>query len=283
MNDFIEVSGKTVEDAITQAKVQLGVTSDQLEYEIVEKGSSGFFGIGSKDAVVRARRKTFERPEKKKKEQKTESFSQVEEKEIKAVEEKVEKAEVKETFDDKKTGGFKETVVSVKTIDQREDKERVPLDDAKKAEVIEKTMSFTGALLTKMGIENHLKVDFNDEEQAVEIDVSGPDMGALIGKRGQTLYAVQYLVSLYVNKFTEDYIRIKIDTENYKERRKASLEKLAANMANKVKKTHRSVEVEPMNPYERRIIHSTLQGNPYVETYSEGVDPYRKIIIAPKR
>ena len=283
MNDFIEVSGKTVEDAITQAKAQLGVTSDQLEYEIVEKGSSGFFGIGSKDAVVRARRKTFERPEKKKKEQKTESFSQVEEKEIKAVEEKVEKAEVKETFDDKKTGGFKETVVSVKTIDQREDKERVPLDDAKKAEVIEKTMSFTGALLTKMGIENHLKVDFNDEEQAVEIDVSGPDMGALIGKRGQTLYAVQYLVSLYVNKFTEDYIRIKIDTENYKERRKASLEKLAANMANKVKKTHRSVEVEPMNPYERRIIHSTLQGNPYVETYSEGVDPYRKIIIAPKR
>ncbi|MBQ9828666.1 MAG: Jag N-terminal domain-containing protein [Lachnospiraceae bacterium] len=363
MSEYIEVSAKTLEDAKYEAQRRLGIQSDMLEYEVVDKGSRGLFGIGARDVVIKARRKFIEKDKKQKPaenrpkparekeqpakaerperpERPVKSFEKKEEpaKPVKAFEKKEapekpavapdkkeapskpapvsEKKEVREKapaavkeaaekavpvkkeaqavkepakkedrkkFDDKKTGGFKETVVSVKTVDQREEKERVLLNDEQKASVIEKAGEFVGGMLTKMGIENKLDISFDDAEQSISIDVSGPDMGSLIGKRGQTLYAVQYLASLYVNKFTDDYIRIKVDTENYKERRTESLEKWANTMANKVRKTHRSITVEPMNPYERRIIHVTLQNNPYVETYSEGVDPYRKIVIAPKR
>ena len=358
MSEIIEVSGKNVDEAKANAQAKLGVTSDFLEYEVIDKGSRGILGIGARDAVIKAWRKGSEKDKKQKnfenrqrpakeniekaeaekvftektisvkevsgKPEKAEKSERADRPERKDIKERVEKKEIKEKeapekkeapvkkeasdrpakparngekpaaknaekkedrkkFDSNKTGGFKETVVEVKTVDQREEKERVPLTEEQKADIIEKARDFVGTTLTKMGIENTLDIKFDDAEQSVDIDVSGPDMGSLIGKRGQTLYAVQYLASLYVNKFTDDYIRIKIDTENYKERRTESLEKWANSMANKVRKTRRSIAVEPMNPYERRIIHVTLQNNPYVETYSEGVDPYRKIIIAPKR
>ena len=122
-----------------------------------------------------------------------------------------------------------------------------------------------------------------EDEENMSIEISGPDMGILIGKRGQTLDSIQYLTSLYVNKESESYIRVKIDTENYRERRKETLETLAKNIAYKVKRTRKSVYLEPMNPYERRIIHSALQNDKYVCTKSEGEEPYRKVVVMLKR
>ena len=134
-----------------------------------------------------------------------------------------------------------------------------------------------------MNMEVDIAVAYNKEEQVVDIVLTGEDMGILIGKRGQTLDSLQYLTSLVVNKEQKDYVRVKLDTENYRKRRKETLENLARNIAYKVKKTRRPVSLEPMNPYERRIIHSALQGNKFVETYSEGSEPYRHVVVAPKR
>ena len=128
-----------------------------------------------------------------------------------------------------------------------------------------------------------IQMEYNAENGSLEVDFAGEDMGILIGKRGQTLDSLQYLTSLVVNKEQKDYVRVKLDTENYRKRRKETLENLARNIAYKVKKTRRPVSLEPMNPYERRIIHSALQGNKFVETYSEGSEPYRHVVVAPKR
>ena len=208
--DMITVSAKTVNDAITQASLQLGVSSDRLQYEVIEKGSAGILGglIGAKPAVIRAKKI--------------------------------------ETIDDKATDFLKDVF---------------------------------GA----MGLSVDVDVKMNDEEKEMEINLSGDEMGILIGKRGQTLDSLQYLVSLVVNKESEDYLRVKLDTENYRERRKETLETLAKNIAYKVKRTRRSVSLEPMNPYERRIIHSALQNDKYVFTRSEGEEPFRHVVIALKR
>ena len=208
--DMITVSAKTVNDAITQASLQLGVSSDRLQYEVIEKGSAGILGglIGAKPAVIRAKKI--------------------------------------ETIDDKATDFLKDVF---------------------------------GA----MGLSVDVDVKMNDEEKEMEINLSGDEMGFLIGKRGQTLDSLQYLVSLVVNKESEDYLRVKLDTENYRERRKETLETLAKNIAYKVKRTRRSVSLEPMNPYERRIIHSALQNDKYVFTRSEGEEPFRHVVIALKR
>ena len=134
-----------------------------------------------------------------------------------------------------------------------------------------------------MNLKVEIAIQYNKEEGNMAIDLEGPEMGVLIGKRGQTLDSLQYLVSLVVNKDSEDYIRVKLDTENYRERRKETLEHLAKNIAYKVKRTKKSVSLEPMNPYERRVIHSTLQNDKYVCTKSEGEEPFRHVVIMLKK
>ena len=206
--EFVEFTAKTVDDAITAACQKFLVTSDRLEYEVMEEGSSGFLGFNAKPARI--------------------------------------KAKVKETV---------------------EDKARAFLDDV-----------FAAMHMTVL-----VEVSFNEEEKVMDIELKGDDMGVLIGKRGQTLDSLQYLVSLVVNRDSEDYIRVKVDTENYRKRRKETLENLAKNIAYKVKRTKRSVSLEPMNPYERRIIHSALQNDKFVTTHSEGEEPFRHVVVTLKK
>ena len=206
--EYIEVSAKTVSDAITEACQKLGVTSDKLDYQVIEEGSSGFLGIGSKPAMIRATAKNT--------------------------------AE----------------------------------DSAK---------DFLNSVFAVMHLTVVVNVVYDEESRHMNIDLSGEEMGVLIGKRGQTLDSLQYLTSLVVNKGAENYIKVKIDTENYRQRRKETLENLAKNIAYNVKRTKRPVSLEPMNPYERRIIHSALQNDKYVTTHSEGEEPFRRVVVALKR
>ena len=209
--EYIEVSAKTVSEAITEACRKLGVTSDRLEYEVIEEGSNGFLGIGSKPALIKAAAKI----------------------------------------------------------------EQLAVEDSAKI--------FLNNVFSAMNMPVVVDVKYDEKENAVDVELSGDEMGILIGKRGQTLDSLQYLVSLVVNKASEDYIRVKVDTENYRQRRKETLENLAKNIAYKVKRTRRSVSLEPMNPYERRIIHSALQNDKYVSTHSEGEEPFRKVVVTLKR
>ena len=206
--EFIEISAKNVDDAITQATVQLGITSDQLEYEVLDKGSTGFLGIGSKNAVIKARKK----------------FS-----------------------------------------------------------IDENVVEFLSSIFDAMKMELEILVAVNEEEHIIEVELKGDDMGILIGKRGQTLYSLQYLTNLAINKHSDEYYKVKIDTEDYRKRRKETLENLAKNIAYKVKRTKRPVSLEPMNPFERRIIHSALQNDRYVTTHSEGDEPYRHVVVTLKK
>ena len=206
--EFIEVSAKNVDDAITQATVQLGITSDQLEYEVLDKGSTGFLGIGSKNAVIKARKK----------------FS-----------------------------------------------------------IDENVVEFLSSIFDAMKMDVEILVAVNEEEHIIEVELKGDDMGILIGKRGQTLDSLQYLTNLAINKHSDEYYKVKIDTEDYRKRRKETLENLAKNIAYKVKRTKRPVSLEPMNPFERRIIHSALQNDRYVTTHSEGDEPYRHVVVTLKK
>ena len=147
----------------------------------------------------------------------------------------------------------------------------------------EKTEAFLADVFRAMGLEVHTETTYDETEKMLSIDLSGDEMGVLIGKRGQTLDSLQYLASLVANRESKEYVHVKLDTEDYRQRRKATLENLAKNIAQKAKRTHRPVSLEPMNPYERRIIHSALQGDRYVTTHSEGEEPYRKVIVSPKR
>jgi Predicted RNA-binding protein len=206
--DWKEINAKTVDEALTNAMLELGTTIDNIEYEIIEKETNGFLGIFGKPAKIKARIKlTLENTAKK----------------------------------------F--------------------LDD------VFKTMGITAAV----------EIVFDKENSTVDINIDGEEMGVLIGKRGQTLDSLQYLVSLVINKNNDNYIKVKLDTENYRARRKETLENLAKNIAYKVKRTRKPVSLEPMNPYERRIIHSALQNDKFVETYSEGEEPYRKVVINIKK
>ena len=207
--EYIEVSAKTIDDALTEASIKLGTTSDKLEYEVIDKGSNGFLGIGSRDAVI-----------------------------------KVKMAEA-----------------SV------EDEIREFLDSVFKAMKLEVTID--------------IKVD--EDNRNVDVELNGPEMGVLIGKRGQTLDSLQYLTNLAINKQSENYYRVKIDTEDYRKRRRETLENLAKNISFKVKRTKRPVSLEPMNPFERRVIHSALQNDRFVETDSEGDEPYRHVVVTLKK
>lgn len=206
--EYIEVSAKTVNDAITEACQKLGITSDKLDYQVIEEGSNGFLGIGSKPAIIKA---------------------------------------------------------------------------AAKFSIEDNAKSFLNDVFEAMKLKVVINIKYDDIDRTMDIDLSGDEMGVLIGKRGQTLDSLQYLVSLVVNKDSENYIRVKVDTENYRQRRKETLENLAKNISYKVKRTKRPVSLEPMNPYERRIIHSALQNDRYVSTHSEGDEPFRRVVVTLKK
>lgn len=206
--DWKEFVAKTVDEALTSAMLDMGTTADNLEYEVIEKESSGFLGMFGKPARIKVRLK----------------------------------------------------------------------------QSIENTAkSFLEKVFNAMEIKTEIDLLYNEENEMLEINLVGEEMGVLIGKRGQTLDSLQYLVSLVLNKTTENYVKVKLDTENYRARRKETLENLAKNIAYKVKRNRRAVTLEPMNPYERRIIHSALQNDKFVETYSEGEEPYRKVVIGYKK
>ena len=206
--EFIEVSAITVDDAITEASIKLGTTSDKIEVEVIEKGSTGFLGIKSKPAIIKAR---------------------------------------------------------------------------KKNDTVDNIREFLENVFSAMNMEVTIDIKKAEDDKVYEVELSGKEMGLLIGKRGQTLDSLQYLTNLAVNKHSDGYIKVKLDTEDYRQRRKDTLENLAKNIAYKVKRTKRPVSVEPMNPFERRVIHSALQGDRYVETHSEGEEPFRHVVVTLKK
>lgn len=292
MKGSIRVSAKTLDDAITEALIQLGVTSDRLEYNVIEKGSAGFLGIGMKQAVIEAW---------KKEDKEEEEF-------LKAVEETIRENPVKEYF-------AKEDNVKEDDVKEHQAEEAAKKEEAVREEKTEKEEASANAkeeksepvsvkekeLLAKVEdetiryVEQFVKdtlkaMDMDveitssiDEDGALYVDMKGENMGILIGKRGQTLDSLQYLANRVANKHQSGYVRVKLDTENYRARREETLKHLAKNIAHKVKRNRRPVILEPMNPYERRIIHSTLQSDPYVTTHSEGEEPYRKVVVTLKR
>ena len=275
MNGSIRVSAKTVDDAITEALIQLGVTSDRLEYEVIEKGSAGFLGIGMKQAVIEARRKP-EPKEEKVEEPVVEEPVRVEPKKVEAVQ--PQKAAAEKKADEPQKAAFEKAV-------EKEAKEEVK-KETKLGEVQPQTIKavedFLKNTMKAMDMEVELKTEI-DQDGALCVDMSGEHMGILIGKRGQTLDSLQYLANRVANKHQEGYVRVKLDTENYRARREETLRHLAKNIAHKVKRNRRPVALEPMNPYERRIIHSALQSDPYVMTHSEGEEPFRKVVITLKK
>lgn len=206
--DFIEVSAKTVDDAITESLVKLGTTSDKIEYEVIEKGSSGFLGIGSRPAVIKVR---------------------------------------------------------------------------KKSDIEDYVNDFLCSVFQAMGMQVEILINKSEDGKIVDVELKGEEMGVLIGKRGQTLDSLQYLTNLAVGKQITEYVKVKIDTEDYRKRRRDTLENLAKNIAYKVKRTKHPVSLEPMNPFERRVIHSALQNDRYVSTHSEGEELYRHVVITLKR
>ena len=273
MEDYITVSAKTLDDAITEALVQLGVTSDRLDYIVVEKGSEGFLGIGRKQAVIKARRKREEKPvEETVEESKVETPVKEEVKPEKKTEKKTEKKPAKEHSHTKKN--VREEKPEVKS----EPKKEVELAKVE-PQTIETCEKFIYDVMNAMGMDDVKVTSVVDEEGALSINMEGSNMGILIGKRGQTLDSLQYLTNRVANKMQDGYVRVKLDTEDYRRRRKETLENLAKNIAHKVKRTRRSVSLEPMNPYERRIIHSALQSDPAVSTHSEGEEPYRRVVV----
>ena len=274
--NIITVSAKTVNDAITEASIQLGIASTGIEYEVIEEGSAGFLGIGRKQAVIKAWKKV-EKPEVSKEEIK---------KEVKKEAKEIKKEVVKEAKEIKKEVKKETKKVQPQKVEKEVEKEEVPVKEEKLSEVLPETKEacekFLFDVLKTMGMEVKLTSSI-DEDGALCIDMEGDNMGILIGKRGQTLDSLQYLTNRVANKMQDGYVRVKLDTENYRQRRKDTLENLAKNIAHKVKRTKKAVSLEPMNPYERRIIHSALQADRYVSTHSEGEEPYRRVVVTLNR
>lgn len=276
--DAMRFEGKTVQDALTKATIQLGMSSDQLEYSVESEGKTGFFGIGAKPAVILVKKKVQE--EAVKEEPKRES-NVVPKRESKKAAPKAAKKETKATTTTTET---KTEVTTTKSVTTSQTVTATATAAKVDAQAVEKrAKEFLNQLFHAMKVETKIDLHYNESTRSLDIDLSGDDMGILIGKRGQTLDSIQYLTSLYVNKESEAYVRVKMDTENYRERRKETLEHLAKNIAYKVKRTRKPVSLEPMNPYERRIIHSALQNDRYVYTKSEGEEPYRKVVIMLKK
>lgn len=302
--EYITVSAKTLDDAITEALIQLGVTSDHLDYQVIEKGSAGFLGIGMKQAVIKARRKQIaeekepeieipkvdvsvvKEPLKKESREVKEEKKETSKKEISRKDKKKEvrkdkkKSFAKDKKEAKEREKKEEAAAEMKESPAAPVKERKEVELAKVEEqTIEACEKFIYDVLKAMDMKD-VKVNSSiDEEGALSIDMEGSNMGILIGKRGQTLDSLQYLTNRVANKMQDGYVRVKLDTEDYRRRRKETLENLAKNIASKVKRNRRTVSLEPMNPYERRIIHSALQADPAVSTHSEGEEPYRRVVV----
>ena len=273
--EFQEFTGKTIDDAIMEAATTLGVASTDLETEVVFKGSMGFLGIGAKPAVIKARPK-------KDLESIDDIMSDISpKKEVKSeVKSEIKKEAKKEVRSEVKTEPKSEEKQAAKAkVKTESDEAPVVIDES----IIDDTRVYLQKLFAAMELVADINISLDKDTRTLNIDVEGPEMGIIIGKRGQTLDSLQYLINLYVNKKSNTHIRVKLDTENYRERRKETLETLAKNIAFKVKKSRRSFTLEPMNPYERRIIHSTLQGERYVATKSEGEEPYRRVVVYYKR
>ena len=337
--EYIEITEKTVDDAITTACQRLSVTSNRLDYIVVQREKSGFLGIGAKPAIIKARVKDAadatqailddvidkaekkiqkelngKSPEKKeikdsapaaKEETKASKKAEKEVKSEKKDAEKTEKKELKEKDKDSKKSNKKNkkkspapkkaeaeapaAAVSAAPVEEKaapapKKKAVIPqLTDEKIAEVKKAAHDFLVGVFKTMDMNVDISEEYQKETGILTVNMEGEDMGVLIGKRGQTLDSLQYLVSLVVNKDIDGYIHVKADTENYRERRKKTLENLAKNIAFKVKRTRQPVALEPMNPYERRIIHSALQDEKFITTYSEGEEPYRKVVVALKK
>ena len=329
--DFREFTAKTVDEAITQACLELGVTSDRLQYDIIQEATSGFLGIGSKPAIIRAGILVMEETAGEQEEKAAPKMAN-EAASVSAPSEKKEEAPKKEepkshivTNDEiekraaaaaaraRVEGNHQEEAPARSQENHRKERydrrnrgdrhvknapaENIPHHEPSKpkpervvkerteeeaAELKLAAETFLKNVFGAMEINAEISTEYNFEEGAVSCSFEGEEMGLLIGKRGQTLDSLQYLTSLVVNKKTDDYVRVKLDTEGYRSRRADTLNNLARNIAYKVRKTRRPVALEPMNPYERRIIHYALQSNKYVETYSEGEEPYRHVVVAPK-
>ena len=290
--EYIEVTGKSVEEAITNACTKLGIPSDKLDYEIIEKGNSGFLGIfNSKPAKIKAREKqeepevkSVETPKKSEAPVHTENKFEKKADDFKKSEPKKEfKSEPKKEFKkEHKPADNKKNVEPVKDSPKAEAQpqpKEEPFTEEQKEVIRKDIKAFLDSMFGAMSMEVNADITFDDEENTVNVDLTGDNMGVLIGKRGQTLDSIQYLTSLVINKNSEKYVRVKLDTENYRKRRKETLESLAKNIAYKVKRSRRPVSLEPMNPYERRIIHSALQADKFVSTRSEGEEPFRHVVV----
>lgn len=275
MNGSIRVSAKTVDDAITEALIQLGVTSDCLEYEVIEKGSAGFLGIGVKQAVIKARKKVEEKPEV----TVEETVKETAKEEVKETFKAEVKEEKKEERFEKKSEHKPKKNKQPEVVKERKEVELAVVEE----NTIQMCEKFIYDVLKTMNMEDVKVTSQIDEEGALSINMDGKNMGILIGKRGQTLDSLQYLTNRVANKAQSGYVRVKLDTEDYRRRRKETLENLAKNIASKVKRTRHAVSLEPMNPYERRIIHSALQSDPAVSTHSEGEEPYRRVVVTLNR
>ena len=315
MEDYIQFSAKTKSEAITKACIELGVSSDQLEIQVISEGSNGFFGIGSKPAVIKVSKvEPVSEEEEMKEIVETVKLDSIKEEktfkeEISAMEERKPEplkaaAPKKEAREQKASLPKQEKARQPKPAKEKPAREKQPrepkqaaekpvkagkpieiiTDPAEIKEVEERARVFLHDVFASMNLgEVEITSEYNTTDGSLEVDFEGQDMGILIGKRGQTLDSLQYLTSLVVNKGKSNYIRVKLDTEDYRKRRKETLENLARGIAYKVKKTRKTVVLEPMNPYERRIIHSALQGNKFVETVSEGEEPYRHVVVKLKR
>ncbi len=310
MEEYITVTAKTVKDAILEASLKLETFRDNIEYEVIEEGSTGFLGFGSKKAIIKARKKVAvedilkeevkeEKPAKREKREFKKEKKEFKENKKEFKKERKERNDRKEFHQEKpaEEKPVKEAVevkeeapvvaetaaepVQEAPAETRKERKMVPLTPEEKEEAKEKAVKFLKDVFASIEMEVEVHAEFEDE--VLNVEMSGEDMGVLIGKRGQTLDSLQYLTSLVVNKGRSGYVRVKVDTENYRSRRKETLENLAKNIAYKVKRTRRPVFLEPMNPYERRIIHSALQNDPYVTTHSEGEEPYRKVVVTLKR
>ena len=290
MKEYLEFSAKTVDEAITKALLELGISSDRLEYEIKEKGSTGILGIFTKPAVIRVVKPSEDEDDlllrapikEEKKEAPVKKEASVN-KEASVKKETPVKKETKETAVKKEKPEKLEKPAKEAASPVKEEEPSAPADEnLDPALLMSKVENFLSGMFQAMQMEVQIDISFDGAEKTVNVNLIGDDMGVLIGKRGQTLDSIQYLCSLVVNKGENEYIRVKVDTENYRERRKETLETLAKNISYKVKRTKRPVSLEPMNPYERRIIHAALQNDKYVVTRSEGVEPYRHIVISPK-
>ena len=264
--DVSEKWGNDVETAVGLALDELKLTRDEVEVTVLEEPSKGFFGIGAKLALVRVERK-----------KQVEEVKEVEE--IKEPVAEVKKSEPAKPAKNSRSAKPAKAPKRAETV--KEEKESIILTKEDVEGLVDApdhpAVEFLNEVAAQMGINVNISAVANDTNVFVNID--GKDSGTIIGKRGQTLDAIQYLTSLVVNKGKSDYIRVVIDAENYRSKREKTLEKLANRLAEKVVKTKRSVRLEPMNPYERKVIHATLQSNPRVTTRSEGQDPYRRVII----